>query len=479
MSENERQREEELDDLQHRQRPAIALNLSVLSADGEQYRRKEQAKRCNTKMVYGADQAAGTSITRGDSVSPAFFFTGQISQRSTMNLYSLSAVSPTDSSTASSSCSSSSSNSTESSPESRVANLSQSVVFGPRYTEIARPRSSTPPTARSPASPSGHASRSPLRSILRTGSAKKPHRSRSAPNDRRKDDTAVNGSGIALRSSTRSVVFGDERGLPLVSVFHYQRGHGLRRYSSEPGPLSQKNSLPRSVTFDDMSDDELTTSAMTIKSHRSTRGDSKMARKEPTTCVLSQASGQAVVQSEVHLTVPVKFYLDGVQPSLSSDFSCRLGSNNVCLESLHVGDHGEVLGQIQVANLCYQKSVKVRLTVDNWENCVEVIAKFSSTLGKEVDRFTFTYRLPALGMSFKRSIQNSPRSSFIVAQFAVRYVVSGSEFWDNNFNRNYRILRELAPATPWSFWAGQMVTQIITLLVTVNAAHWPFSADQA
>ncbi|XP_065177891.1 uncharacterized protein LOC135808603 [Sycon ciliatum] len=281
---------------------------------------------------------------------------------------------------------------------------------------------------------SGHTSRSPLRSILRSGSggATKLQRSRSAPNDRRK--TTVDSDSevtVKIRQQTRSVVFGDERGLPLVSVFHYQCGHPLRRHRSAPenicnaGIGNSRINVSSNLSYDDLSDDEF------AQARRSSKSNAESGPSDGASTLTSNG------------LIPMKYYLDCPQPWSSTDFSARLEANMVCLERLSVSEHGDVLGLVRVANVAYYKSVKIRLTVDNWENCVEVIGKYSRSLDEKLDLFTFTYKLPAVGITFGRGpIAISARSSFVVAQFAVRYTVDSKEFWDNNYNKNYRIVRE-------------------------------------
>lgn len=432
----------------HRPRQQLGtLELGVFSGTGRQRPAKLSSGSAvtNGKSTGPVNNAAGRKNggSRDDSCLPL----SAVRDRRATNLHS-----PTSPLSPASPLASGGSSSCDSSPDVNSIILSANSSLSAPISVVSREEQTTTAVRRANSvtctvalTSSGHVSRSPLRSILRTSSDEKADinggktlRSRSAPNDRRKTasgDTKTE----TCRTSTRSVVFGDERGLPLVSVFHYQRHHSLRRYSSEPGPLSDATKLlQRTLAFEDSSDDEYLT-------YSSTSWSSSSTRAEATSVALAVSSNR----SEAHLSpAPIRYYLDGAQPWSCADFCRRLEVNKVCLESVTVSEHGEVLGLVQVCNVAYHKSVKIRLTVDNWENCVEVIAKFTSSLGADVDRFTFTYMLPAVGLNLKRGLHNSPRSSFIIAQFAVRYAVDTTEYWDNNYTKNYRILRELAASSP-------------------------------
>lgn len=115
------------------------------------------------------------------------------------------------------------------------------------------------------------------------------------------------------------------------------------------------------------------------------------------------------------------------EPRKTSSFFERVYSQNVCLESISCDDL-VVSGSIRVTNICFAKEVTVRFTLDDWRTYRDIWADyFSSSVDGKTDKFWFRMTIPA---------------DFVVdleVEFAIHYCVDGQEFWDNNFNRNYRI----------------------------------------
>src|SRR5204862_1229726 len=88
-----------------------------------------------------------------------------------------------------------------------------------------------------------------------------------------------------------------------------------------------------------------------------------------------------------------------------------------------------LVGKVFVKNIAFSKSVTVRFTFDHWQTVSEVSGTYHSSLRqKSIDKFTFAIKL----LDFT-NLQDRQML------FAIRYNVADQEFWDNNYNANYRI----------------------------------------
>ncbi|KDR81982.1 hypothetical protein GALMADRAFT_221872 [Galerina marginata CBS 339.88] len=103
-------------------------------------------------------------------------------------------------------------------------------------------------------------------------------------------------------------------------------------------------------------------------------------------------------------------------------------NSDVALEELNLSADGtSILGKVRVRNISFAKWVVVRFTFDSWQTTSEVAGKYSESLSKEFDRFSFSIRLNDLLARIEG------KALFI----AVRYSVEGREMWDNNSGLNY------------------------------------------
>ncbi|KAG7789047.1 hypothetical protein KL910_002745 [Ogataea haglerorum] len=106
-------------------------------------------------------------------------------------------------------------------------------------------------------------------------------------------------------------------------------------------------------------------------------------------------------------------------------------------------DKTELLGQIAVKNLSYQKSVTVRYTFNDWETAINMEASYVPDIPRllkraNYDRFIFKLSVPTLFSQFYSSHQP------LVDQdpcfyLCVRYVSDDQVFWDNNYRKNYEL----------------------------------------
>ena len=116
-----------------------------------------------------------------------------------------------------------------------------------------------------------------------------------------------------------------------------------------------------------------------------------------------------------------------IQPSKSVGFLERVHRQNVCLEDVACANF-VVTGIIRVTNLAFIKEVTVRFSLDDWATFRDIWADYlSSCSDGKTDKFSFRITVP-LGFEVGRRLE-----------FAVRYLVTGQEFWDNNFKLNYQI----------------------------------------
>ncbi|KAJ3413776.1 hypothetical protein HDV05_007596 [Chytridiales sp. JEL 0842] len=159
----------------------------------------------------------------------------------------------------------------------------------------------------------------------------------------------------------------------------------------------------------------------------------------------------------------------------------------VALDSLRVNpatstSPASIAGFILVRNVCFEKHIRVRYTIDNWAAYTEVEASFvgsvSQTMGGfvGVDRFGFEIplvqstvhvgteaarkvsalrsRIDAFDSNNKSSIngysssnagsQGSLENPTLLFEFAIKANLNGAEHWDNNNNHNhFAILRSL------------------------------------
>ena len=93
-----------------------------------------------------------------------------------------------------------------------------------------------------------------------------------------------------------------------------------------------------------------------------------------------------------------------------------------------------VIGHVRVKNLAYEKRVVIRFSLNNWVTYSDLAANWEESIGgtiahPESDKFCFVIPLPSRNWSG-------------TVVFAVRYDVAGWTFWDNNRERNHRVIAD-------------------------------------
>lgn len=122
--------------------------------------------------------------------------------------------------------------------------------------------------------------------------------------------------------------------------------------------------------------------------------------------------------------------LDFTQPS--ADYLVlrnRLKSQQVCLETCFVQE-GLLSGTVQVRNICFEKSVSVRITFDSWLSFQDVQCQYLNHVYgcPDTDTFSFSISVPQV-------LDLSNR-----VEFCIQYQTREETFWDNNLGDNYRLL---------------------------------------
>ncbi|KAJ7987728.1 hypothetical protein DPEC_G00329500 [Dallia pectoralis] len=128
--------------------------------------------------------------------------------------------------------------------------------------------------------------------------------------------------------------------------------------------------------------------------------------------------------------VEKSFSLDFPQPAADYlDFRNRLQKNQVCLENCTFQEHS-LTGTVKVRNVSFQKSVSVRITFDSWKTHTDVPCTYLNNVYgcSDTDTFAFTVDMPSSVPMLQR------------VEFCICYASQSQVFWDNNDEKNYRLL---------------------------------------
>lgn len=131
----------------------------------------------------------------------------------------------------------------------------------------------------------------------------------------------------------------------------------------------------------------------------------------------------------------ISYLCEFTQPISLISFKERVKLNKVHLETCSVNSRAgniSISCTVRVLNLCYDKSVIVRYTTDEWHTSTDSLASYKpGTNDGWSDGFTSTF-----------SVTNQVKH-FAVGQriqFAIRYAYGGDNvYWDNNGGLNYSI----------------------------------------
>lgn len=115
-------------------------------------------------------------------------------------------------------------------------------------------------------------------------------------------------------------------------------------------------------------------------------------------------------------------------PSSPEELDQRLQAQMVELESIELlPGTTTIRGIVRVVNLCYSKSVCVRMSLDRWTSYFDLLAEYvPGSSDRKTDRFTFQYNLvPPFQKEGTR------------VELCLRYDTPVGTFWANNQEMNY------------------------------------------
>ncbi|XP_071319366.1 protein phosphatase 1 regulatory subunit 3C-B-like isoform X2 [Trachinotus anak] len=130
--------------------------------------------------------------------------------------------------------------------------------------------------------------------------------------------------------------------------------------------------------------------------------------------------------------------LDFTQPAADYlDLRNRLKAQQVCLETCSVQDR-LLSGTVQVQNICFEKSVSVRITFDSWCSFQDIQCQYLNNIYgcPDTDTFSFSVLVPELF---------EPSNS---VEFCIQYRTEDQTFWDNNNGNNYRLVVAESNSSP-------------------------------
>ncbi|XP_037547242.1 protein phosphatase 1 regulatory subunit 3C-like [Nematolebias whitei] len=111
------------------------------------------------------------------------------------------------------------------------------------------------------------------------------------------------------------------------------------------------------------------------------------------------------------------------------DLRNRLKAQHVSLETCSVQEN-LLSGTIQVQNICFEKSVLVRITFDSWTSFQDIECRYLNNVYGCPDTDTF---------AFSVAVPQNLDSSYSV-EFCIQYQTEDQTFWDNNLGNNYCLM---------------------------------------
>lgn len=143
------------------------------------------------------------------------------------------------------------------------------------------------------------------------------------------------------------------------------------------------------------------------------------------------AESEVIDALEREATNPLEeFYMSCLftTPSSPEELDQRLEAEMVELESIGLLPGTTTLrGIIKVANLCYNKSVYARISLDQWKTYFDLLAEYvPGSSDRKTDKFAFMYTMvPPFEKGGSR------------LEFCLRYETEVGTFWANNKDMNY------------------------------------------
>lgn len=116
------------------------------------------------------------------------------------------------------------------------------------------------------------------------------------------------------------------------------------------------------------------------------------------------------------------------------------GVSNLRLNGVSIDSCNQLFISYQVLNLAYEKELSLIYTTDKWKKKHSLNFEYAGARAVKLKNYAgvddFVVQLDLTSMIGK---VESTFANVIHLEFAVLYVVSGREFWDNNLNQNHLI----------------------------------------
>ncbi|CAF1527705.1 unnamed protein product [Didymodactylos carnosus] len=144
-------------------------------------------------------------------------------------------------------------------------------------------------------------------------------------------------------------------------------------------------------------------------------------------CIKTKLEQLKIIRNDVSNN----FYLKSKSFIQPINVTQHVYDRQVLLEYLYTKDLS-AFGTIRVNNICYEKYVFVRYTLDNWLTYNDLSTIYSQyNRDDNTDSYIFELKVP------DEVLSSTPPPTTIL--FAVCYSTTNQEYWDNNFNCNYQI----------------------------------------
>uniref|UniRef100_A0A8C4RIJ7 CBM21 domain-containing protein n=1 Tax=Erpetoichthys calabaricus TaxID=27687 RepID=A0A8C4RIJ7_ERPCA len=148
-------------------------------------------------------------------------------------------------------------------------------------------------------------------------------------------------------------------------------------------------------------------------------------------------------------------------PSTKEELMHNVHTQKVALESIEfIPGVTSMKGIIRVLNVCFEKLVYVRMTLDAWSSYYDILAEYiPGSSDGETDQF-----------SFKILLVPPYQKEGAKIEFCIRYETSLGTFWSNNKGLNYTLLchkKSILDTRTQSFG-------MLQLDILVCKSFWPF-----
>ncbi|XP_041047639.1 protein phosphatase 1 regulatory subunit 3E [Carcharodon carcharias] len=158
-------------------------------------------------------------------------------------------------------------------------------------------------------------------------------------------------------------------------------------------------------------------------------------RGQPPGHLLSNETLAVFLDGPAHLLEPLFS-----NPCGSPNFQQRVRLDRVCLERIST-DQFSILGVVRVWNVAYEKQVLVRYTLNQWKSFMDIAASHAAHWAdSQTDTFSFKLVAPVF------------LDTGGTLQFAIRYLVAGQEYWDNNRGSDYQVRSHKFKISPPKEW---------------------------